>query len=103
MTHGKDCYAVVFTSQLRGTPEGYEEDARRMLELAAKEPGFLGVESVRGADGLGITVSYWDSLEAIRRWKDHPEHQLVRERGRERYYDRYQLHVCRVERAYRFP
>lgn len=103
MKPSTDCYAVVFTSQLRGTPDGYEEDAMRMVELASKEPGFLGIESVRGADGVGITVSYWDSLEAIRRWKEHPEHQLVRERGRERYYARYEVRVCRVERAYRFP
>lgn len=97
------CYAVVFSSQLRGSPEGYEEAATRMVELAAKEPGFLGLESARGDDGFGITVSYWDSLEAIRRWKDHPEHELVRARGRESFYARYELRVCHVDRAYRFP
>lgn len=96
-------YAVVFTSQLRGDPEGYEETARRMDELARAQPGFLGLESARGPDGFGVTVSYWASLEAIRRWRDHPEHAAARARGRDRYYERYELRVCNVERGYRFP
>jgi heme-degrading monooxygenase HmoA len=62
-------YAVIFTAQRTEEGRGYEEMAQRMVELAAQQPGFLGVESVRGADGLGITVSYWASEEAIRNWK----------------------------------
>ncbi len=99
----QDVYAVVFSSRLRGEPEGYDDTARRMVELAEAQPGFLGVESARGPDGFGITVSYWASLDAIRRWKDHPEHELAQARGRETFYARYDLRVCRVERAYRFP
>ena len=57
--------------------------ADRMLALAAEQPGYLGVESVRGADGVGITVSYWSSLEAIRAWRVHAEHRLAQEKGRE--------------------
>jgi heme-degrading monooxygenase HmoA len=69
-------FAVVFTS--KRTPvdsEGYEEMSQRMVELAAVQPGYLGIESARGSDGVGITVSYWESLEAIRAWKAQAEHQ----------------------------
>jgi heme-degrading monooxygenase HmoA len=91
-------FAVVFTSVRTGDDaEGYEVTAVRMLELASAQPGFLGVESVRGADGVGITVSYWDSLEAIRRWRQHLEHLDAQRQGRAKWYSSYRLRVCRVE------
>ena len=72
-------------------------------ELAAQQPGYLGVESVRGADGLGITVSYWESEAAILAWRRNAEHTLARERGRTDWYEHYELRVAKVERAYGGP
>jgi heme-degrading monooxygenase HmoA len=95
-------YAVVFSS-LRADAEdapGYDETAERMVELARLQPGFLGVESTRGADGFGITVSYWASEEAILGWRRNSEHVLARERGRNDWYRHFELRVARVERAY---
>ena len=91
-------YAVIFSS-VRDAREGdgYGVTAERMLELAQGQPGFLGVESVRGADGSGITVSYWASLEAVGRWGAHAEHRLAQAEGRRRWYEAYRLRVCRVE------
>ena len=71
-----------------------------MLELASQQPGFLGVESTRGEDGLGITVSYWQTLEHIAAWRRHAEHQLARGRGRSDWYQGYALRIAKVERAY---
>jgi heme-degrading monooxygenase HmoA len=76
--------------------------ADRMVELAATMPGFLGVESVRGEDGFGITISYWATEQAIQEWQQHAEHILAQQLGRERWYSRFELRVCRVERAYGF-
>jgi heme-degrading monooxygenase HmoA len=91
-------YAVVFSSvRAAAADDGYDAMAERMLELARGQPGFLGVESVRDADGCGITVSYWESQEAIRRWGAHAEHRLAQAGGRERWYAKYRLRVCRVE------
>jgi len=70
-----------------------------MVELASKQPGFLGVESVRGADGLGITVSYWESEEAIRAWKANSDHKLAQETGKKRWYADYVIRIAKVERA----
>jgi len=96
-------YAVVFTSVRTGADaEGYAATAARMVELAAAQPGFLGIESTRGADGVGITVSYWDSLDSIRRWQQHVEHLLAQEKGRSTWYARFRLRVCRVERDHDF-
>jgi glutathione S-transferase len=98
------CFAVVFSSQRTAElPEAYAESAKAMEELAAKQPGFLGIESARAANGFGITVSYWDSLEAIRNWKDVPSHAAVQARGRQSFYERYEVRVCTVERGYKFP
>ena len=96
-------YAVIFTSvRTDADPEGYEAMAARMVELAARQPGFLGIESARGADGLGITISYWDSEESIEQWRRHAEHLEAQALGRSRWYASFQLRVCRVERAYGF-
>lgn len=91
-------YAVIFTSVRKPFDDGYEKAATRMVELAPQQPGFLGVESVREG-GLGITVSYWESLESIERWKNHAEHALVMQKGTADWYECYSLRVARVERS----
>lgn len=96
-------YAVIFTSTRTNADEaGYEAAAVRMVELASEQPGFLGIESVRGADGVGITVSYWESLEAIRGWRENAEHRQVQAAGRETWYRNFRLRIARVERDYSF-
>jgi heme-degrading monooxygenase HmoA len=91
-------YAVIFTSvRTADDADGYAAMAERMEHLAREQPGFLGVESVRGPDGTGITVAYWDSLEAIHRWGRHAEHRLAQELGRRRWYECFRLRICRVE------
>ncbi|MCC5989173.1 MAG: antibiotic biosynthesis monooxygenase [Pararhodobacter sp.] len=93
-------FAVIFSSKRSAGDRGYAATAARMVDLAAGMPGFLGVESARDNDGFGITVAYFDSEEAIRRWRDHPEHAAARQRGREEWYEHFELRVARVERAY---
>jgi len=93
-------YAVVFTSLRTDGDHGYDEMAVKMVELAAQQPGFLGVESVRDAAGLGITVSYWESEDAIRHWKANAEHRQAQEKGRGQWYADYRLRVAWVEREY---
>ena len=94
-------YAVIFSSQRNVHDDaGYGAMAQRMVELAHAQPGFLGVESTRGADGFGITVAYWESEDAIRAWRMHAEHTAAREQGRRDWYDRFELRVAKVERAY---
>ena len=94
-------YAVIFTSiRTADDSAGYEAMAERMVELARDQPGFLGIESARGADGLGITVSYWTSEEAIRGWREHAEHVVAQQHGRNRWYEQYVLRVAKVEREY---
>lgn len=96
-------HAAIFTSQRTEGDKGYARMAERMLELASTQPGFLGVESARGADGFGITVSYWESEEAIAAWKAHLDHQPAQEAGKRSWYADYQVRVARVDRAYGKP
>jgi heme-degrading monooxygenase HmoA len=93
-------YAVIFTTILSEDPFGYEETANRMEALAKQQKGYLGIESARST--IGITVSYWQTLEAISVWKNNIEHTEVRNLGREKWYQKYQLRICKVERAYGF-
>src|SRR5262245_45587118 len=92
-------FAVIFTSQRTEGDRGYGAMADRMVELASKQPGFLGVESVRDADGFGITVSYWRSREDISAWKSHAEHVPAQEAGKRVWYSEFQLRVCEVQRV----
>ena len=99
-------YAVIFTSQRKpgeGGDDGYTAAAERMATLAQTMPGYLGIESARGADGLGITVSFWRDEESIRNWKAQLEHRGAQERGKREWYEHYELRVARVERAYPGP
>jgi heme-degrading monooxygenase HmoA len=103
MTPEPPYYAVIFASQRKDGDHGYGETADRMVELAAQQPGFLGIESVRGPDGFGLTVSYWDSEENIRNWKRNAEHAAARTRGRMEWYEHFELRIAKVERAYAGP
>ncbi len=93
-------YAVIFTSQRTPEDNGYGAMADRMVELGSSQPGFLGVESARGADGFGITVSYWSSLETIAAWRKFAEHRVAQEQGMSTWYEHYEVRISRVERAY---
>ncbi len=92
-------YAVIFTSQI-ANDDGYAAMSERMEALARQQPGFLGIESVRGENGVGITVSYWTDLESIRAWKANAEHREAQQRGKSEWYSRYKTRVCRVEYEY---
>ena len=93
-------YAVIFTTIVNDNLEGYIETANRMEELANNQKGYLGIESARNE--LGITVSYWQTLEDISNWKNNIEHTEARDLGREKWYKQYQLRICKVEREYGF-
>lgn len=94
-------YAVIFTSQRNAEDDhGYGLMADRMVALAAQQPGYLGVESARGADGLGITVSYWTDLESIAAWKANAQHRVAQETGKSRWYGDFALRVAKVERQH---
>lgn len=93
-------FAVIFTNQRTPGDAGYGDMASHMATLAAEQPGYLGAESARGADGLGITVSYWRSEADIAAWRRNAEHKIARDTGRSDWYQHYTLRVAKVERAY---
>ena len=100
MNNQKSYYAVIFTSMQTETVEGYSEMADQMEALAKKQDGFLGIESARSS--VGITVSYWESLDAIKKWKANTEHLFAQQKGRELWYNWYKVRICKVEREYDF-
>ncbi|MFD2033800.1 antibiotic biosynthesis monooxygenase family protein [Belliella marina] len=93
-------YAVIFTNLLNNDQEGYSEMAELMESLVVNQKGYLGHESVR--DGMGITISYWESLEAIKEWKMQSDHLLAQKMGREKWYKQFKTRICKVERDYGF-
>ncbi|HEY0966129.1 MAG TPA: antibiotic biosynthesis monooxygenase [Opitutaceae bacterium] len=93
-------YAVIFSSLRTAVDAGYDATAIRMAELAAASDGYLGADSARGSDGVGITVSYWRDLESIRAWKANGEHREAQRRGHADWYSAFQVRIAKVERAY---
>ena len=93
-------YAVIFTTYLSENLSDYKNTAEQMETLAARQEGYLGIESAR--DELGITVSYWKDLKSIQNWKNNLDHANAREKGREQWYKQYQLRICKVEKEYGF-
>jgi heme-degrading monooxygenase HmoA len=96
-------YAVIFSSRRTSGDQDYEATAERMVELAKTMPGFLGIESARGADGFGVTVSYWRDEASIAAWRQHADHLVAQERGKRAWYVHYDIRIARVERAYSGP
>ena len=93
-------YAVIFTSTRTEVEAGYAEMAIKMVELAKAQAGYIGMESARSE--IGITVSYWESLEAIRNWKANMEHLEAQEKGKTTWYKNYKVRIAKVEREYEF-
>ena len=93
-------YAVIFTSTRTEVEAGYAEMAIKMVELAKAQPGYIGMESARSE--IGITVSYWESLEAIQNWKANMEHVEAQEKGKTTWYKNYKVRIAKVEREYEF-
>lgn len=93
-------YAVIFTNIRTPGDQGYAEMAKKMDDLARKQPGYLGHESAR--DKLGITVSYWESKEAIKAWKSESQHRLAQQAGKEKWYQNFKIRICKVEADYGF-
>lgn len=93
-------YAVIFTSLKSSSDSGYAAMAHSMEKLVINQAGYLGHEAARS--DIGITVSYWESLEAIAAWKNQLAHRVAQEKGKEQWYDSYRIRICLVEREYGF-
>jgi heme-degrading monooxygenase HmoA len=93
-------YAVIFSSYQTDDISGYLEMSDKMMELAKQQEGFLGIESAR--EKLGITVSYWSSLEAISKWRTYSEHIIAQQKGKSQWYESFKTRICKVERDYGF-
>ncbi|MBU2937925.1 antibiotic biosynthesis monooxygenase [Lacinutrix sp. C3R15] len=96
----KAYYAVIFTSTQNKNTEGYAQMAEKMETLAKQQKGFIGIESAR--ENIGITVSYWETLEDIKNWKQQSEHAQAQRKGKQDWYSWYHVRVCKVEREYEF-
>ena len=93
-------YAVIFTSTRTENDNGYSEMSTLMRSLSEEQEGFLGIESAR--NDVGITVSYWSNLEAIKTWKQQTDHIVAQKKGRTDWYTWYKVRICKVEREYEF-
>ena len=101
-------YAVIFSSKHSENTAGYADMAQKMELLAKQQKGYLGIESARNSNsaapnaGLGITISYWESLDAIKNWKNQTDHLFAQQKGKSDWYSWYKVRICKIEREYEF-
>ncbi len=93
-------YAVIFTSIQTEDATGYAETSVEMEKLASQMQGYLGMDHARSE--IGITISYWKTLEDIARWKAQKDHLEVQKKGKSQWYEQYRIRICKVEREYSF-
>jgi heme-degrading monooxygenase HmoA len=95
-------YAVIFTSIRTSEDNGYEKMADEIVDIVSKQKGFLGAESVRNEEGFGMTISYWDSLDSINKWRNNGPHMQAKEMGKKTWYSKYMIRICKVENGHYF-
>ena len=100
MNHKPPYYAVIFTSKQTTDTVGYNEAAALMESLAKEQKGYLGLDHARSE--IGITISYWETLEDIARWKAQKDHLNAQANGIKKWYEQYTVQICKVERVYSF-
>lgn len=97
-TFEKPYYAVIFTSRRTNNVSGYEEMSNKTMEMVHGQEGFLGADSWRNEEGIGVTISYWKSLDSIKKWKNHTLHMAAAKlSGKEQWYSEYTIRICKVE------
>lgn len=98
MNSGERMYAVIFTAEIRELDEDYQTMATRMRELAQSKYGCVGFTALTQGN-TEVALSYWETLDQIRSWKQDPEHGLAQELGREKWYSSYHVQVIQVIRS----
>lgn len=94
----KEYYSVIFSSVRTPGDNGYSEMADEMVKISSIQSGFLGIESTRDGHGNGITVSYWNTIEDINKWKNNTDHLLAQKYGQEKWYKEYALRITKIIR-----
>ena len=94
-------WVVIFVStRTSEDAEGYRAMAAQMEALAHAQPGFISMQSVRGDDGVGITVCYWESEQSIVAWKRNVDHASAQQQGKSTWHSDYSVTIAKVERQY---
>jgi heme-degrading monooxygenase HmoA len=94
---------IVFRSRLRpGVESEIVKTGQRMFELASSMPGFLSYKDFVAEDGENVSIVEFESLETLAAWRDHAEHKVAQQQGREKFFAEYRIQVCMPVRAYEF-
>ncbi len=93
-------YAVIFSSTKSENLEGYREMDEMTMDLASKQEGYLGYESL-SHENKTIFISYWENRKAIENWRQHAIHLMAKEKAQQ-WYQRYLSQICLVESSHHF-
>lgn len=95
---------IVFRTRLKpdANLEVLGQLGQRMYEIASSMPGYISYKDFTAEDGESVSVVEFESLETLQAWREHPEHKVVQQRGRDEFFTDYRVQVCTPVRDYHF-
>jgi len=93
-------YAVIFKAKVKSLDSKYFKMAQNMRELAFNKyncKDFIALNE----DGLEIAISYWESLEDIKKWKNNKKHLIAQELGKSKWYKSYEIEIVKIIKEYK--
>jgi len=94
---------TVFKNRLRpGVEREYGAHVSKLLEIAQRMPGFVAIKGYAAEDGEQLILVEFETVQDLAAWREHPEHLIAQELGRNKYYADYKVQVCNTVREYSF-
>ena len=88
-------YVVIFKATVAELDDEYFRTAEKLKELAIEKYGCQNFVSVTEGDEE-IALSYWQTRQQIRDWKNDPEHRAAQARGRDKWYKSFSVEICEI-------
>ncbi|MBN4063660.1 hypothetical protein JYT79_02650, partial [Cardiobacterium sp. AH-315-I02] len=92
-------YAVIFKAEINKIDKAYSAMAIKMRDLAINEYGCIKFNSVTEGNNE-IAISYWNTKEQIKKWKQNKEHLKAQELGKNKWYKEYSVEIVEVISQY---
>ena len=86
-------YIVIFKATVATLDDQYARMAKALKQLAFSEYGCLDFVAVTEGN-QEIAISYWQSLQDIRQWKNDPLHRAAQALGKDKWYSEFNVEIC---------
>ncbi len=96
-------HVVVFEVVLReGIGQKYFDLAAELRPELENIEGFISIERFESTvtENKYVSLSFWESEDAIKAWREHAGHQLAQEKGKSEIFSDFRISIGKVNRQY---